>query len=70
MHIMSLPSEFIGKKFIEIFTQMKQERNSIVLAIVKNKGKEVISNPPGNCLLQENDDLIIISATNPEKADS
>ena len=54
------------KEFIEIFTQMKQDKDSIVLAIIKDKGKEVISNPSSNYILQEKDNLIIISTEKPE----
>ena len=66
INIMQLPGEFTGKKFIEIFTQMKQEKNSIVLAIMKDKGGEVISNPSGDYILEDTDNLIIISTEKPE----
>lgn len=54
----------IGKKFIDIFTEMKCTNNSIVLGIQKGIDGAVISNPPVDFTIDNGDFLIVISKSN------
>jgi voltage-gated potassium channel len=60
-----LPPELGDKNFIEIFTEMKSRYNSIVLAIQKSSDDAVISNPPSDHPVAQEDFLIIISNDRP-----
>jgi voltage-gated potassium channel len=60
-----LPPELGDKNFIEIFTEMKSRYNSIVLAIQKGSDDAVISNPPSDHPVAQEDFLIIISNDRP-----
>ena len=56
-----------GKKFIEVFSEMKREKDSTVLAIQKGANGDVISNPPMDHIIDEGDYLIVVSQVNPVK---
>lgn len=60
-----VPASMQGQSFIDIFTEMKRSNNSIVLAVQKNKGGTVISNPPLDYPVESDDYLIVISGKNP-----
>lgn len=55
----------IGLPFIDVFIQMKQVYQSIILAVQKGKEGEVISNPPPDYHLEDIDYLIIIASQRP-----
>lgn len=61
-----VPKLLNGKKFIDVFSYMKQENNSIVLGIQKGLNNEVISNPNGDLIMENNDYLIVIAKNKPE----
>jgi voltage-gated potassium channel len=65
IHKIPLPPELGDKNFIEIFTEMKSRYNSIVLAIQKGSDDAVISNPPSDHPIAQEDFLIIISNDRP-----
>ena len=51
---------------MEVFSYMKKEINSIVLGIQKGINNEVISNPDGALVMDDNDYLIVIAKNKPE----
>jgi voltage-gated potassium channel len=59
------PASMIGRRFIEAFTDMKQTHQSIILAVQKGADGEVISNPPGDYPLENDDFLIVLAAEKP-----
>ncbi|MCG8604031.1 ion channel [bacterium] len=56
-----VPERLHGKGFLEIFTEMKRENQSTVLAIQRGAEGQVISNPAEDCMVNEGDHLIVIS---------
>jgi len=60
-----IPASKIGVSFMEVFIYMKQTYQSILLAIQKGIEGEVISNPPGDYLLEKGDFLIVVSTEKP-----
>ncbi len=56
-----VPETLAGKNFLQIFTTMKAEQDAIVLAVQKDSGSEVISNPDCDMIIDENDQLLLIS---------
>lgn len=66
LHKLPIPASMIGRPFIEVFTEMKKEHQSIVLALQKGEDGEVISNPPGDHQLEQGDNLIVISDKRPQ----
>ena len=61
-----VPESLAGKNFLEIFTFMKQNKNSIVLAVQK-LNENVISNPAGDHIIDETDNLIVIAERKPDE---
>ncbi|MFQ5822596.1 MAG: potassium channel family protein [bacterium] len=61
-----VPQSMQGKSFIEIFTEMKQSNQSIILAVQKGNEGEVISNPPVDYKVAAGDYLIVISEGKPQ----
>lgn len=61
-----VPNDLAGKKFIDIFTEMKRTRQSIVLAVQRKGDAEVISNPAIDYVVNQDDALIIIATNRPE----
>ncbi len=59
-----IPQEEIGFRFIDVFIRMKQNSQSILIAIQKGKEGKVISNPPSEYKLTDNDYLIMIAHHN------
>ncbi|MEM6755111.1 MAG: ion channel [Cyanobacteria bacterium P01_C01_bin.38] len=62
-----VPKHEIGLCFIDVFIRMKQHKQSIVIAIQQGKEGKVISNPPSNYKLAQNDYLIVIAHHNESK---
>ena len=56
-----LPENLVGNTFLDVFTMMKRERQSIVLGVLKANNGEHVSNPPADYVFEENDKLIVIS---------
>lgn len=61
-----VPESLAGKNFLEIFTFMKQNKNSIVLAVQK-LNENVISNPAGDYIIDQSDNLIVIAERKPDE---
>ncbi|NIW78576.1 MAG: hypothetical protein GWN16_03545 [Calditrichae bacterium] len=62
-----VPTPLQGKSFIEVFTEMKRQKNNIVLAIQKDDGAKVIANPGNDYPVEKGDFLIVISQDAPGK---
>ncbi len=62
----STPNDFMGKQFIDVFTEMKRHHNSTVLAVYKKDSEEMISNPSGEYTLQPGDQLVVIAKERPK----
>lgn len=62
----AVPKQLRGSKFIDVFTTMKQDFDSIVLAVYKEENGEVISNPKADFTVMEKDHLVVISGKPPE----
>lgn len=61
-----IPQSKIGLPFIDVFIQMKQVYQSVVLAVQKGSDGEVISNPATDYQLENNDYLLVISPSEPQ----
>lgn len=57
-----LPDHLVGNTFLEVFTMMKRERQSIVLGVLKGNNEEHVSNPPSDYIFEKEDRLIVISS--------
>ena len=56
-----LMDNLVGHTFLDVFTMMKRERNSIVVGVLKASNGEHISNPPSDYVFEKPDRLIVIS---------
>ena len=63
-----VPIPLGGKRFIEVFTAMKQQYNSIVLAVQRGSAGAVVSNPGVDFRVEKGDHLIVISEVKPGAA--
>lgn len=61
-----VPKSQVGLSFMEVFIQMKQVYQSIVLAVQKGSEGEVISNPPSDYQLENDDYLLVIAHEKPQ----
>ncbi len=61
-----LPASMAERPFIEIFTEMKQKHHSTVVAVQKGSKGNVISNPPGDHRLKQDDYLIVMAPDRPQ----
>lgn len=57
-----LPKSEVGCSFMDIFIRMKQTYQAIIIAVQKGEEGRVMSNPPSEYKLDENDYLIVIAA--------
>ncbi|MEQ8998653.1 MAG: ion channel [Coleofasciculus sp. B1-GNL1-01] len=60
-----LPKSKIGHSFIDLSIYMKQNYQSIVMAVQKGDEGDVISNPPADYQLEADDHLIVIAPEKP-----
>ena len=63
-----VPPSVQGKKYIDVFTEMKRSNHSTILAIQKDMEGEVISNPPVDYQVTAGDYLIVISDKKPSSS--
>ena len=63
-----VPKSKIGLSFMDVLIYMKQTYQSIVLAVQKGIEGEVISNPPADYKLDNNDYLIIMATEKPRSS--
>jgi voltage-gated potassium channel len=61
-----IPQSKVGLSFMEVLIYIKQTYQSIVLAVQKGSEGEVISNPPADYQLENNDYLLVIASENPQ----
>ncbi|NJM18550.1 MAG: cag pathogenicity island protein Cag26 [Richelia sp. RM2_1_2] len=59
-----VPKDEINRCFMDVFIRMKQNNQSIVIAVQQGKEGKVISNPPSDYKLKYNDYLIVIANHN------
>ncbi|MGF1675126.1 MAG: potassium channel family protein [Rivularia sp. (in: cyanobacteria)] len=64
LHKIAVPKDEINRCFMDVFIRMKQNNQSIVIAIQQGKEGKVISNPPSDYKLKYNDYLIVIANHN------
>lgn len=58
-----LPTELVGKTFLEVMTEMKSSDTCTVLSVTR--GNEAITNPKSSMVLQAGDSLIVIASGRP-----
>jgi voltage-gated potassium channel len=56
-----VPEPMIGRSFMEIFTEMKDSSDIIVLAVEKGNDGQIMCNPPKQHRLEMGDNLIVVS---------
>jgi len=59
-------ADMAGRPFLEIFTDMKRDHQSIILGVQRGGQGEVISNPPADFQVESGDHLIVISEGRPQ----
>jgi voltage-gated potassium channel len=68
LYKLAIPASMIGRRFIEVMTEMKQRHASIVLAVQKGSEGQVTCNPPSDYLLEKDDHVFVVAAERPELA--
>ncbi|HBB35311.1 MAG TPA: cag pathogenicity island protein Cag26 [Cyanobacteria bacterium UBA8803] len=66
LYKIAIPPSKVGSSFVEVLIYMKEVYQSIVLGVQKGSEGEVISNPPADYHLEDNDYLIIIGSEKPQ----
>lgn len=56
-----LPEDYVGNNFLDVFTTMKRENQTIVLGVLKGNNGEHVANPPSDYIFEKEDRLIVIS---------
>ena len=60
-----VPKSLEGRKFIDVFTEMKRSANSIVMGVQKGSNGTVKANPPVEYSVEKGDFLIVITEGKP-----
>lgn len=66
LYKLAVPVSMVGRRFIEVMTEMKQQHASIVLAVQKGSEGPVTCNPPADYSLEKDDHLFVVAAERPE----
>ncbi len=66
LYKLSVPMSMVGWKFIDVFTKMKENHQSTVVAVEKANQVDVVSNPAVDYTLEEGDYLIVIAPDRPK----
>ena len=59
------PAAWVGRKFIDLMTELKQERGILLLGVENRKDFELVTNPDAEYALAPDDLLLVISQTRP-----
>lgn len=62
----AIPDSMAGKKFYEVFCELKRERNVISLGVRRHGDNTLVTNPDGDYRLQKGDRLILLSLDRPK----
>jgi voltage-gated potassium channel len=57
------PATLAGKQFIDVFTRLKKEHQVTVLGVQKGKAGNLVSNPPGDYVVDSGDYLIVMGTS-------
>ncbi len=60
LYSMPLPTELVGKNFLDVLSRIKKQYGSTVLGVQKGKAGKVVSNPPVEYVVDQGDQLIVI----------
>lgn len=66
LYTLPIPASLVSRSFIEVFLEIKQHYDSIVLAVQHGDAGEVLTNPPGTYQLAAGDALIVIAQERPQ----
>jgi voltage-gated potassium channel len=61
LYSLTVPAALIGRPFLEVFIDIKQRYDSIVVAVQHGEEGEVLTNPPGAYCLVAGDRLIVVA---------
>ncbi len=61
-----VPTDMVGRAFLDALTRMKEQHNCIVIAVEHSGGGDLSSNPPADFKLERGDYLIVIAAERPQ----
>lgn len=64
LHKVKVPEAMAGRPFLDVFTELKQNHQCIVLAV--QQGGEVMSNPPNDFVVKSGDYLMLIAKDKPK----
>lgn len=65
LYTVSLPKDFAGRRFMDLFLEMKAQHRSITIAVQQGVGGPVLANPDGDYRLSEGDLLIVVAPNRP-----
>ncbi len=61
MYTLPVSPQMVGKSFIELFIQLKKEKNITIFGLQKGKGGETVTNPDGGYIFSGEELLLVIS---------
>jgi len=62
----AIPDSMAGRRFYEVFCELKRERNVISLGVRRSENETLVTNPDADFVLQKGDRLILLSLERPE----
>jgi len=64
LYKVGVPESVVGRPFIDVFTEFKQQHQCIILAV--QKAGKVVSNPPNDLTLESGDYLMLVAPEKPK----
>jgi voltage-gated potassium channel len=65
LYSIPVPEKMIGSTFMQLFTTMKQEKQSIVLGVQKEHGGVLTTNPDSDYTIVKGDNMVVIAKGRP-----
>ncbi len=62
----AIPDSMAGKRFYEVFCELKKERNVITLGVRRNENNTLLTNPDADYVVQKGDHFILLSLDRPK----
>jgi len=65
IYLIKVPSNFIGKKFLDVLVSLKKEYNILSLGVYDSSKSAYFANPSPDLVLKEKDKLVVIASERP-----
>ncbi len=69
LYVVKVPRSLTGKKYVEVLLEMKWRYKATLLGLRRGPDAEIMANPDGDTIVEEQDRLVVVAPKRPEITD-